>query len=720
MFHSRQDVSEATQQILVIATRLLLVTVRYYSLFGCSYLQAKRVSAMNKKNLLSVLVFILAALPVAGQEKPFSRMDVFDLQWVQEPQISPDGDRIVYVRRGMDIMEDRRTSALWIINTDGSGHVKLTHRDESESSPRWSPDGSRIAFVSSDETHGSQIFIHWVDEGKTARITQLEHSPGGLSWSPDGNYLAFSTRLPESLPRMVDPPKAPEGAEWAPQPRVETRLNHELDGVGILDHGFDHLFIVPADGGAKRQITSGDYHHSSRPAWTPDGEKLIFSANRHERWEHDRRNSELYAVTIEDGEITQLTDRFGPNHSPVVSPDGETIAWLGYEDRIQTYQVTRLFTMNIDGTGRREVGTGLDRSISDVAWDQHGDGLYIQYDDQGNTKIGHTSRDGEVTLVTGNVGGTAIGRPYGGGSFTVSGEGTIALNQTTPYYPAELAVTRRGQSEARLVTDLNGDLLGHRELGQVEEVWYTSSVDGLDLHGWIVQPPGYDPDREYPLIVEIHGGPITNYGDRFSPEIQLFASAGYVVFYPNFRGSTSYGEDFGNELYHNFSGGEYQDIMDGVDLLVEEGYVSEDSLYVTGGSAGGTSTAWIVGKTDRFRAAAVQKPVMNWISKTLAADNYYAYADYRYDGQPWENPMHYWEVSPISLAGNVQTPTMVILGEKDLRTPTWEAKQLYHALRLREIDTAYIEVPGAYHFISERPSQLITKVDHILAWFRNR
>jgi len=219
------------------------------------------------------------------------------------------------------------------------------------------------------------------------------------------------------------------------------------------------------------------------------------------------------------------------------------------------------------------------------------------------------------------------------------------------------------------------------------------------------------------MIVENHGGPISNYGDRFSPEIQLMASAGYVVFYPNPRGSTSYGEEFGNLLYHNYPGNDYNDVMDGVDAVIDQGYVSDDSLYVTGGSAGGIMTAWIIGKNNRFRASAVVKPVMNWISKTLTADNYYGYAYYRYPGQPWENFEEYWKFSPISLVGNVETPTLVMVGTADLRTPLFEAKQLYHALKLRKIETALVEIPGSYHFISNRPSQLITKIDHILAWF---
>ena len=643
-------------------------------------------------------------------------MDVFELEWAADPQISPDGSQIVYRRRGMDKMTDRRTSSLWVINADGTQHMKLTQREANESSARWSPDGNRIAFGSSAEGNGSEIFIYWTESGKMARITQLERSPGDISWSPDGSHLAFSMHVPESNPVLVKPPKKPKGAEWAEHPRVTKRLKHEADGVGYLEPGFSHLFVVPAEGGTARQVTSGDFHHDSKPVWTPDGKSLIFSANRHEDWEYNRRNSEIYSVSIADGEITSLTDRNGPDYSPALSPDGNTIAYLGYDDRVQTYQVTKLYTMNRDGSGKKEIVTNLDRSISDIVWDENGAGLYFMYDDEGNTKIGHADLSGNTTVVANDVGGTSIGRPYGGGSFSVANNGMIALNQTTPYYPAELAVTGMGE-DAQRITDLNADLLDYRKLGETEEIWYTSSVDGRKIQGWIVKPPFFDSNKSYPMIVENHGGPISNYGDRFSPEIQLMASAGYVVFYPNPRGSTSYGEEFGNLLYHNYPGNDYNDVMDGVDAVIDQGYVSEDSLFVTGGSAGGIMTAWIIGKNNRFRASAVVKPVMNWISKTLTADNYYGYAYYRYPGQPWENFEEYWKFSPISLVGNVETPTLVMVGTADLRTPLFEAKQLYHALKLRKIETALVEIPGSYHFISNRPSQLITKIDHILAWF---
>lgn len=292
----------------------------------------------------------------------------------------------------------------------------------------------------------------------------------------------------------------------------------------------------------------------------------------------------------------------------------------------------------------------------------------------------------------------------------------IVYTATSPYHPSELKSFNSRKENTKQLTNLNDDLLGHRKLGKVESIWYTSSVDKRVLQGWIIKPPNYEEGKTYPLMVENHGGPILNYGERFTAELQLLAAQGYLVFYPNPRGSTSYGEEFGNLLYDNYPGEDYQDVMDGVDYLIAKGYASEDQLFVSGGSAGGIMTAWIIGKNNRFEAAVVQKPVINWISKTLVADNYYGYADYRYPGQPWESFEKYWNFSPISLVGNVETPTMVMVGMNDLRTPPSEAKQFYHALKLRKIETMLVEIPGASHGIARRPSNLISKIAHTVAW----
>ena len=668
--------------------------------------------------LLSLLLLTTLVWNVsANTDVPsFKNLDVFELEYASDPRISPDGQSIVYVRRGMDIMKDRAYGRLWVTNRDGSDHRKLTSRESNESNPRWSPSGDRIAFVSSG-AHGSEIFILWMDSLQLAKITELDGSPSGLSWSPDGKSIAFSRKVSGKKDELVKAPKKPKGAEWADAPRVTTLLKHERDGSGYITPGFSQFFVVPAEGSTPRQVSSGDFHHSGTPRWTPDGKSLVFAGNRNEDWEFEFRNSEIYSLDLEDGEITALTNRNGPDHSPAVSPDGKHIAYLGYEDKVQTYQINRLFLMNTDGSDKRELDLELDRSISNPTWSKDGKGIYFQYDNHGNTKIGYVSLSGNRELVADNVGGTGIGRPYGGGSYTLSNEGAIAFTYCTPYHPADVAVATKGEESSQL-THLNSDILDHRTLGAVEELWYTSTFDQRDIQGWIVKPPVFESGKQYPLIVEIHGGPVSNYGDRFSAEMQLYASDGYVVFYPNFRGSTSYGEEFGNLLYNNYPGDDYQDIMDGVDILIKEGYIDENQLYVTGGSAGGIMSAWIIGKNNRFRAASAVKPVMNWISKTLTADNYYGYANYRIPGQPWENFEDYWKFSPISLVGNVETPTLVMVGMEDMRTPTSEAKQLYHALKLRKIDTAYVEIPGSYHNIANRPSQLITKVEHTLAWFK--
>ncbi len=673
-----------------------------------------KVKAIKLSSLL--ITFMMFVNGFAQIKPPFAEMDVFQLEHASDPQISPDGRRIVYVRNSMNIMKDRKAPSLWIINADGSDHRKLTSNDGRESSPRWSPDGQRVAYVAATD-EGSQVFVRWMDTGQSAQVGQLSESPRHLTWSPDGKWIAFSMLVEEAEPSLVKAPKKPKGAEWAEAPRVITRVRHEADGAGYLKPGYNHLFVMPSEGGTPRQVTSGSFHHSGAPAWTPDAKTLIFSANRNPNWEYEFRNSEIYSVSLEDGSFQALTDRDGPDHSPAVSPDGKQIAWLSYEDKVQTYQVTQLHLMNRDGGSKRVLAGELDRSVSNPEWGSDGKGVYFSYDDQGNSKVAYAATSGNTKILAESLGGTSLGRPYGGGSFSVSTAGDIAYTHGRPEYPADIAVLEESKSDVNLITKLNTDVLSHRELGEVEEIWWESSHDQRKIHGWIVKPPGFDPSKKYPLILEIHGGPISNYGDRFSAEVQLYASAGYVVLYANPRGSTSYGEEFGNLLYHDYPGNDYDDLISGVDAVIAKGYVDEKNLFVTGGSAGGIMTAWIVGKTNRFRAAVVAKPVMNWYSKVLVADNYYAYFNYRYPGQPWENPEIYMKYSPISLVGNVETPTMVLVGTADLRTPLSEAKQMYHALKLRKIDTALVQIPGAYHNIVARPSQLIAKVAHVLAWF---
>jgi len=670
--------------------------------------------------LAALALVASGAAPAWAQEadsgQRFEAADIFQLEWAANPQISPDGAHIVYVRSFMDIMTDRSRSNLWIIDFDGSNHRPLTSGNNNYNSPRWSVNGDRLAYVSSQDGT-AQIYVRWMDTGETAKITNLTESPSGLTWSPDGAWLALSMFVPK--PRTawaVDLPTRPEGAEWADPVVVIEEMNYRADGQGYLEVGNSHLFVLPADGGTPRQVTSGDFDHGGPASWTPDSGSLVFSANRREDAEFEPNDSEVYRIDVTTGALTQLTDRRGPDGNPIVSPDGSMIAYLGFDDRYQGYQVTKLYVMNADGSQRRMLVDGLDRDLSGLRWEGN-DGFWAQYDTEGNTKLAHITMGGEVHTAAGNLGGLSLGRPYSGAQFSVAtSTSRFVFTYSTPEHPADLMVGGPSDDFVR-ITHLNDDVLAHKSLAKVEEIWWESSYDGRRMQGWIATPPGFDPSQKYPLMLEIHGGPFANYGDRFAAEIQLYAAAGFVVLYTNPRGSTSYGEEFGNLIHHNYPGEDYDDLMSGVDAVIALGYIDEDNLFVTGGSGGGVLTSWIVGKTDRFTAAAVQKPVINWYSFVLNSDGPGFFYRYWFPGLPWDDERHYMSRSPISLVGNVTTPAMLVTGESDYRTPISETEQYYAALKLEHVPTAMVRIPDAGHGIAGRPSNLIAKVAHILAWF---
>jgi acylaminoacyl-peptidase len=309
----------------------------------------------------------------------------------------------------------------------------------------------------------------------------------------------------------------------------------------------------------------------------------------------------------------------------------------------------------------------------------------------------------------------SLGRPYSDGAYSVSESGRYAYTFGSVHNPSDLAVGYNKSSKR--LTFLNKDLFDHKQLGDVEEVWFKSSFDERLIQGWLVKPPNFDSSKKYPLILEIHGGPFSNYGFRFSAEVQLFASKGYMVLYTNPRGSTSYGKEFANLIHHNYPSQDYDDLMSGVDHILKRSYIDKDNLFVTGGSGGGVLTAWIIGKTDRFKAAVVAKPVINWYSFVLYADNINVYYKYWFPGLPWDNLKHYMDRSPISYVGNVKTPTMLLTGEQDFRTPIAESEQFYAGLKLNKVESMLVRIPGASHGIAARPSNLITKVNAIIAWF---
>jgi acylaminoacyl-peptidase len=646
----------------------------------------------------------------------FDLENVFDLEYATDPQISPSGDRIVYARTFMDKMEDRRASRLWVVNADGSGHRPITNPETNASQPRWSPSGDRVAYVASTDD-GAEIYVRWMDTGQTARLTQLAQSPSGLSWAPDGERMAFTKFVPADTKPFAEMPSPPREADWAERPDVITQTYYRSDGGGYEEKGHTQIFTLPASGGTPRQITNGPYDHGGTPTWSPDGETLLLSANRHNDRRLDPLNTEVHAVDVASGTVTALTNRQGPDGDVALSPDGSTIAYTGFDDREQGYQVRKLYVMNRDGTNARLLTEGFGHDVQDPTFSANGRRIVFQYVDEGSAKIGSITLGGEQQVIADHVGGTSIGRPYTSGSFSLAANGRVAYTHATTQRPADVAVAQAGR-EPQVLTSLNDDLFDQTTIGSVEEFTYESSHDGKTIEGWIVKPPGFDSSSDYPLVLEIHGGPFASYGPYFSAEVQLYAAAGYVVLYTNPRGSTSYGQAFGNAIHHDYPGHDFDDLMSGIDAVLERGYVDEDRLYVTGGSGGGVLTSWIVGHTDRFRAAVAAKPVVNWYSWVLTADMYPYGVKYWFPGLPWNHRDHYMERSPIAYADSVSTPTMFMTGTEDYRTPMSEAEQFYQALKLRQVETALVRVPGASHGIAARPSHLAAKAAHVLEWFQ--
>lgn len=651
-----------------------------------------------------------------GPERRFTGGDLFDLAIASDPQISPDGRYIAYVRRTNDIMSDRAVSSIWLIDTRTGEEVPIAGRDGDAFGPRWSPSGDRLAYAST-EGGSPQLWVHWMDSGQAVRLTGLPTSPSNIAWSPDGRSIAYTMLVKDDGPKLGSAPaNKPEGAEWAEPLEIHELLTYRADGQGYIEPGFEKIFVVPATGGAPRQLTFGAYHDGGPLSWSPDGSMIYFAGNRNPDWETDAVESEVYALDFATGAVTALTDRNGPDGNPQVSPDGRRIAYLGFDDALRAYEDNDLYVVNPDGSDSRNLTADWDFSPANIAWDADGRGIYVQYDEHGETKVARIGLDGSASDVAEGLSGGGLDRPYTGGSFSVAEDDTIAFTGGTATRPAEVQIARNG--EARMLTDLNRSLRKVKALGQVRKISARSSHDGLEIEGWLTLPPGYVDGQRVPLILEIHGGPFAAYGPHFSTDNQLYAAAGYAVLSANPRGSTSYGEAFANEIDKAYPGNDYFDLMSIVDRAIELGIADPDALFVTGGSGGGVLTTWIVGKTDRFKAAAAQKPVINWTTQALTADGPAFFGRYWIGAMPWEDHETFWKLSPLSLVGNVTTPTLVVVGSEDYRTPVSESEQLYTALRLRGVPTALVKVPGASHGgIAARPSQSAAKASAILAWF---
>ncbi|MFN2316532.1 MAG: prolyl oligopeptidase family serine peptidase [Gemmatimonadales bacterium] len=653
--------------------------------------------------------------PLGAQDSVLTPAALLTYETVADPQVSPDGRHIIFTRRWANTQDDRWETALWIMDADGSRQRFLTRG----SNARWAPDGTRILYVAEGEPRGTQLYVRWMDaEGATSQVTRVEEAPRNPAWTPDGRQIVFGALVPTPVPWNIPMPTPPSGAKWTEAPRVLNDLHYRQDFQGFMRRGFMHLFIVPTEGGTPRQLTRGEWNVGSRFdgligavnfSFTPDGNTIVMDGYEGD-WDGAYRSSHIYALNLASGTVRQVTGANGFWTNPVVSPDGRRVAFTGYADAPDTYTAPHLHVINLDGSGMRNLTGTLDRLIGDLTWSSDNAGVYVAVTHHGTRNIRYVPLSGAIREVTtGNhllsLNSMAPGRELFG----------VGV-RTGPQAPPDVVRYPLGGTGAiAQLTRVNDDLLFGKRLGDVEELWYTSA-DGTRVHGWVVKPPNFDAAKRYPLLMEIHGGPFADYTVGFSYDYQAWAAMGHLVLYTNPRGSTSYGEAFARGINFRYPGVDYDDLMAGVDAVISRGWVDTTQMYVGGCSGGGVLSSWVIGHTNRFAAAAVRCPVTNWISMFGQTD--IPFFTMSFFHQPfWENPTQWLQQSPIMYVGNVTTPTLLMTGEQDLRTPMPQTEEYFAALKFRGVPARMLRFQDQYHGTGTRPSNAIRTMLYMADWY---
>jgi dipeptidyl aminopeptidase/acylaminoacyl peptidase len=659
---------------------------------------------------LPAVFLALVALPTLALAQSSARTltleSYMDFESVADPRISPDAARIVYTRGWIDKVNDERKSSLWMMGADGTKNRHLVDG----SGARWSPDGTRILYVAQGEPRGAQLFVRWMDEeGASSQVTRLPNGPSSATWSPDGKRIAFTSRVDASADFAgVKLPARPPGAKWTGDPKVVERASWHRDRAGFIDTGWTHIFVVPADGGTARQLTDGNWNHGDI-AWSADGSEIYFTSYRSDDWDRPEnwQESEIYAVKVADGAIRRVTNRRGPDSQPVPSADGRLIAYIVGDEHRDTYRNAHIFVMNTDGSGSRMISGDFDRQVGGLQWAPDGSGLYFSISREGYESLHFVSLKGGVTKLTEGK------RLFDLSTFAKNGTavGTIS----SAYEPGDLyRFMLSSPGKTTRLTSVNADVLDGVKLGEVEEIWYPST-DGFRIQGWIVKPPDFDPARTYPLMLAIHGGPHGMYDGGFNFAFQEHATNGYVTLYTNPRGSTGYGTAFANAINHDYPGADMPDLMKGVDEMIGRGYIDDSNLFVYGCSGGGILTTYIVGNTDRFRAASANCPIVDWMS-AMGTSDAITYAR-TFEKPFWEDPAEWIDRSSIFYVGNVKTPTMLMTGENDLRTPMGQTEEFYQALQYRGVPTVMVRYQDEWHGTSSNPSNFMRTQLYLRKWF---
>jgi dipeptidyl aminopeptidase/acylaminoacyl peptidase len=687
---------------------------------------------MRKRYLAAFACLLLVAVPRAAEKRFISDKDLLKFTWIADPQIAPDGSAIAFVRVTVNEKENRYETSLFTVATTGGETPRRLTSNVRDVMPRWSPDGRRIAFVRSVEKDGKpqagQIFLLDMTGGEAYPLTQDTKGVTSIEWSPDGKTLAFTAPVGGEEQDKRDGKEQEAKSDVQVITRAVYRSNGNPTYVDAARH--THIFTVAvANGGDKpqpKQVTAGEYDEREIE-WAPDGSKIYFISTRVPEAYYEESDSDLYSVPATGGSIAQIASIDGTINAPRVSPDGHRIAFVGtpHGDPIRSYSQSDLFVVDaVAGSAPRNLTEAYDFDIASgiggdqapprgqsgtsIVWSKDGASLIVVSAEHGSANLKR------FTIATGKVDALTSGQ-HAVGAFTATPDAsTLAVTISTQTNVGDLFMI---DTKPRQITHVNEELFRDIQPSEPEEIWY-KSFDGRNIQGWILKPPDFDSGKKYPLILEIHGGPHAAYGNVYTHEFQWMAAKGYVVLFTNPRGSTSYGQDFGNIIQFRYPGDDYKDLMAGVDELLKRGYVDANRMGVTGGSGGGLLTNWTITQTQRFKAAVAQRDIADWYGFWFTADFWLAKPSW-FRKAPWEDPQDYAARSPITYVANVTTPTMYVLGDQDYRTPPADGgEMMFRALKYRKIPTVMVRFPRESHELSRsgEPRHRVERLQHIVGW----
>jgi dipeptidyl aminopeptidase/acylaminoacyl peptidase len=709
---------------------------RFYVVIKLTHSQKeKKMRALFARSLVIVLVF---AAVVSAQKRSITEKDLFDFTWIGDPQVSPDGSTVVFVRVTVNEKRDGYNTSIWSVSATGSDDPHRLTSGSRDSSPRWSPDGKYLAFVRVTEKDGRpdkpQLFMLAMSGGDSFQFTSLPQGAGQPEWSPDGRSIAFTSDTnPDDLAK-AEGAKKPGSDEHETDVRVINRAVYRFNGAGYLDTKHPgHIWVIaaPKTAGDKvtpKQITNGRYDEDNL-VWATDGSRIYFTSTRVDEPYYELPTTDIYTIAPTGGEPAKLTTFDMDAGRLSISPNGKQLAFIASANKpVRSYSQPDLWVIDIaSGAQPRNLTGGFDYDAGagvggDNAPPRAGGGNAPIWSADGNSIVEVYSKEGKANLARFDA---ATGRltdlttnNQAVLNFRATSDGSrVFYTSSTPTRVGDLyAISTTGQPKQ--ITHINDSLFAKLNVTEPEEIWYTS-FDGKRIQAWLQKPPDFDPKKKYPLILNIHGGPHAAYGYVFDHEFQWMAAKGYVVLYPNPRGSTSYGQDFGNVIQYHYPGDDYKDLIAGVDEVIKRGYIDTSKLGVTGGSGGGLLTNWTITQTDRFKAAVSQRDISSW-ADWWYSDDFTLFQATWFKAPPFEDPEDYKARSPITFVSNVKTPTMFVLGEADYRTPPGAGgEQMFRALKYRKIPTVMVRFPGESHELSRsgQPWHRIERLEHIVGWF---